>query len=79
METNNMEKETKQILALIRKHKVIYGELKRSAHDIIYIKLYKNDLIMKVKRRPNNWQLCSFDSHDGKLYVGYEESNDPNR
>jgi len=74
-----MEKETKQILELIRKHKVIYGELKSSAHDIIYIKLYKNDLIMKVKRRPNNWQLCSFDSHDGKLYVGYEESNDPNR
>ena len=74
-----MEKETKQILALIRKHKVIYGELKSSAHDISYIKLYKNDLIMKVKRRPNNWQLCSFDSHDGKLYVGYEESNDPNK
>ena len=75
-----MEKfETKQILELIRKHKVIYGELKSSAHDISYIKLNKNDLIMEVKRRPHNWQLCSFTPHDtlDALYVGYEASNDP--
>lgn len=75
-----MEKETKQILELIRKHKVIYGELKSSAHDISYIKLYKNDLIMEVKRRPHYWQLCSFNPHDdGSLYVGYEESFETNR
>ena len=71
-----MEKETELILALIRKTKVIYAEIKSSAHNISHIKLNKNDLIMEVKRRPQDWQLCSFVVHNGELYVGYNECYD---